>query len=405
VLEQLGMTDAMALEEPNWSRTLPRVASALVERSLRRAGIGPCELELADGRVLRFGAGAPRFRLRVRTLRGLAALVLRDEMLIGEAYLDGHLDLDGDVMAALELRDAMHDRRPARFLWDNYVQALLFGQERKDAEWIAEHYDEDPEFYLTFLGAHRCYSHGYFTSDDETLDSATERKLATALAESGARPGARVLDIGAGWGAFTEYAGKRGVHVTSLTISRQSEHYVQALIDRERLPCRVLREHLLSHQPAAPYDAIVNLGVTEHLPDYAATLAQYERLLRPGARIFLDACAAPQRSFRSFVRRHIWPGNTTPLVLHEYVREVTRSRLALISVVDDRHSYHLTTRHWAERLERARSQIVARWGERQFRRFQVYLWGCAAGFHSRALDAFHWVLELQPHARASYARP
>ena len=399
------MTDLMALKEPWWSGKIPRVASALVERSLRRARIGPCELELADGSVLRFGAGAPRFRVRVRTPRGLAALVLRDEMLIGEAYLDGHLDLDGDVVAAFELRDAMHDRRPARFLWDNYLQALLFGQERKDAEWIAEHYDEDPEFYLTFLGVHRCYSHGYFTSDDETLDSATERKLATALAESGARPGDRVLDIGAGWGAFTEYAGKRGVHVTSLTISRQSEQYVQALIDRERLPCRVLREHLLLHQPAAPYDAIVNLGVTEHLPDYAATLAQYERLLRPGGRIFLDACAAERRSFRSFIRKHIWPGNATPLVLHEYVREVTRSRLAVVSVVDDRHSYYLTTRHWAEQLERARPEIVARWGERQFRRFQVYLWGCAAGFQSRALDAFHWVLELQPRARASYARP
>jgi cyclopropane-fatty-acyl-phospholipid synthase len=399
------MTEIMAVDGARQGATISRIARVFLEGALRRADIGPCEIELLDGSVLRSGGGTPRFRVRVRTPRGLAALALRDEMLVGEAYLDGHLDLEGDLMAAFELRDALHDRRPARFIWDNYLQSMLFGQERKDADWIAEHYDEDPEFYLTFLDVHRCYSHGYFTSDDESLDSATERKLATALRESGARPGDRVLDIGAGWGAFTEYAGKRGVQVTSLTISKQSEQYVQGLIDRERLPCRVLREHLLSHRPDAPYDAIVNLGVTEHLPDYAATLAQYERLLRPGGRIFLDACAAEQRSFRSFVRKHIWPGNATPLVLHEYVREINRSRLSLISVVDDRHSYYLTTRHWAERLERARPTIVARWGERQFRRFQVYLWGCAAGFQSRALDAYHWVLELQPRARARYARP
>src|SRR5262249_37313516 len=155
--------------------------------------------------------------------------------------------------------------------------------------------------------AHRCYSHGYFMSDDESLVAATERKLATALAESGARPGDRVLDVGAGWGAFTEYAGRRGIEVTSLTISRQSQKYVGTLIDREGLPCRVVREHVLAHQPDEPYDAIVNLGVTEHLPDYAATLAQYERLVKPGGRIFLDACAAKHRSFRSFVRKYIWP--------------------------------------------------------------------------------------------------
>ena len=41
---------------------------------------------------------------------------------------------------------------------------------------------------------------------------------AAALDAVGVREGERVLDVGGGWGAWTEYAGERGIRVTSLTI-------------------------------------------------------------------------------------------------------------------------------------------------------------------------------------------
>lgn len=44
------------------------------------------------------------------------------------------------------------------------------------------------------------------------------RKLDFALDAVGARPGDHILDIGGGWGAMTEHAGRRGIIVTSLTI-------------------------------------------------------------------------------------------------------------------------------------------------------------------------------------------
>jgi cyclopropane-fatty-acyl-phospholipid synthase len=71
--------------------------------------------------------------------------------------------------------------------------------------------------------------------------------------------------------------------VTSLTISRASEEFIRALVDREGLPSRVVREHLMEHTPDEPYDAIVNLGVTEHLPTIRGTLKKYQSLLKPGA--------------------------------------------------------------------------------------------------------------------------
>ena len=194
---------------------------------------------------------------------------------------------------------------------------------------------------------------------------------------------------------MTEHGGRRGVHVTSLTISEPSERYVDALIRAHDLPCRVLREHFLEYAPTERFDAIVNLGVTEHLPDYAASLAQYRRLLKPGGKLYLDACSTPVKfPFSSFVYRYIFPGNATPLCLHDYLAEVAKTPFEVLAVYNDRHSYELTCRRWAENLERVRETIVSRWGQALFRRFQLYLWGCVDVFHRAEMGAYRVVLQL-----------
>jgi cyclopropane-fatty-acyl-phospholipid synthase len=382
-----------------------RFTSAVVEGALAmlsRASDAPFEISLPGELPRRFGNGRPAFHIALKDQAALDAVASLDEMRIGEAYLDGHIDCEGDFVAALRLRAALSDKRPLAHFWATWGQRWVFGQANRDRKWIEEHYDNDPDFYLSFLDpATRCYSHGYFERDDDSLEQATRRKFDTAIAGARIKPGMRVLDIGAGWGAFTEYAGRLGVQVTSLTISKESQRFVDELIARERLPCRVLLDHLLEHRTDEKYDAIVNLGVTEHLPDYRATLAQYGRLLVPGGRVFLDACSARVKfPFASFVTAYIWPGNATPLCLSDYLRAVEDTPFELLSVVNDRRSYMLTTRRWAERLEENRATIVSRFGEHMYRRFRVYLWGCAHSFDTDNLAAYHWLLELPAEDRS-----
>lgn len=342
------------------------------------------------------GRGEPAATLVVNDRNGIAALSTLDILRIGEAYLAGSLDVTGDLSRLLALRDLFTDRHPLRFLY-RFVRPMLFGQVTSDRAFIAEHYDVDPEFYLAFLDQrHRCYSQAVFAHDGEPLEDAITRKLELALEAIRAKPGDRVLDIGGGWGAFVEYAGKRGIRVTSLTISEPSRRFIQELIDREHLPCEVRLEHFFEHRPNEPYDAIVNLGVTEHLPDYPATVQRYFELLRPNGRVYLDASAARERhNLSSFFERHIFRGNGTPLHLPRYVDAVTRSPLQLLSVIDDRDNYRLTTRCWAERLDRNRDEVERRWGRANYRRFQIYLWGCVDGFRRDELQAYRLVLRRE----------
>jgi hypothetical protein len=54
-----------------------------------------------DGQVRRFGPGDPEFTLIVTNPKGLAALESLDLLAVATAYLDGDVELDGDVVSAI----------------------------------------------------------------------------------------------------------------------------------------------------------------------------------------------------------------------------------------------------------------------------------------------------------------
>ncbi|MES1240178.1 MAG: class I SAM-dependent methyltransferase [Acidobacteriota bacterium] len=371
----------------------------LRQRHTRLAEGGPVrsfELCLPDRSAHSIGSGGdPAFTVRVVTDKGLAALSAFDELSIAEAYMDGDLDIDGDLLAALKLRPVLGDPHPFKYLFATYVEPFLFGQVGRDKKWIKGHYDVDPEFFLLWLDRKlRAYSHGFFEDDSEPLEAGMERKFRYAFDACGIQPGQRVLDIGGGWGSFLEFAGEQGVHVTSITISDESEKTMRNLIQRRGLTrCNAIKEHFLELK-TEPFDAIVNLGVTEHLPDYRRTLAQYERLLKPGRRVYLDAYSGSKHGMPSFISKWVFQGNTSPLCLDEYLTEVARTPFEVVVIKNDRHNYFLSCRKWAENLEAKRDEVIARWGRHLYRRFVLYLWSAANSFETGTLSAHHMILQL-----------
>ena len=364
----------------------------------------PFELRLPDRSAYLIGGtvdggGEPAFTIQVATEKGLAALAAFDELAVAEAYMDGDLDFEGDLLAVLKHRPVLADSRPFKYLMATYLEPLLFGQVGRDKKWIKSHYDIERDFFFLFLDEKlHAYSHGFFEDDSEPLEVGIERKFRYAYNACGIQPGHRVLDIGGGWGSFLQFAGGQGAHVTSLTISDESERTMREVIRSRGLTgCEAVKEHFLEYRlprNAEPFDAIVNLGVTEHLPDYRRTLAQYERLLKPGRRVYLDAHSGQRFGMSSFVSKWIFEGNTSPLNLKKYLAEVARTPFEVVVIKNDRHSYFLTCKKWAENLEAKRDEVIARWGRNLYRRFLLYLLGAANGFETGIISAHHMVLQL-----------
>jgi len=350
----------------------------------------------SDGFECKLGESEASFSLRAIDATGDGALDSFDLIQIGEAYLACSLELAGDLLLAMSMRSFFRDNHP--LMWAaRFAPRLFLGSVRSDQKSIAHHYDEDPHFFRTFLDArHMCYTQGAFSSDDENLEDAVTRKLDYAISSLGLSPGDKILDVGGGWGAFLQFASERGFHVTSLTLSHESEQFMRSIVGSRGLGnAEVIREHFLQYKPSKRFHAIVNMGATEHLPDYAATLAQYQNLLLPGGKVYVDALAMKNSHLVStFMSKHVYPGYASPLVLHKYLRAVAKSPFLLRCVRDERHNYYLSCRRWAERLDQASESVVSTWGEELYRRFRVFLWGSTASFWTGHLQAYSLVVQL-----------
>lgn len=379
---------AEVLETPAYDGLFRRI-----QREVKEKVKVPLEITLPGDRTYRFGEGAPAVSILVNDPVDLSALGQLDELRLCEAYMNGSLDIEGDMLGFVRLRRALSDSHPLHALWQRLTPSFI-GRIPTDRLAIETHYDFPIAFYLQFLGPTRCYSQAVFERDDEALETAQRRKLDFAIDACHLKPGDRVLDVGGGWGSFTERAGQRGIQVTSLALSRQSEAFLADLIQRRQLPCRVVNQDFREHSTPKPYDAIVMLRVMEHLPDYPAVLRQIQFLLKPGGRVYLDASAFPQKYAKpTFIAEHIFPAGQAHLCLHEFLAAVARTPLEVLAVHNDRRSYFLTCKAWAENLEAARDEITRRWGQALYRVFRLYLWSSAYAFLTHGMDAFRVILE------------
>jgi cyclopropane-fatty-acyl-phospholipid synthase len=323
--------------------------------------------------------------------------------------MHGDLDFSGDLLAALDLRRVLSDRHPLASIW-RFVQPWLLGDARADKTWVPQHYDYGNDFYFAFLDRKfRLYSQALYRSQDDSLEEAAQNKLDWILDACRLEAGQHVLDVGGGWGSFAGYAGSRGVDVTMLTISREQYAYLSEWCATHTLPGRskVVYESIFDYEPAERYDAIVLLGVMEHLPNYAALFRKFEALLEPGGRLYMDF-AAGRRKFdvSAFTYRYIFPGDHTPVVLPELLAAANRTALEPITLHNDRHSYFLTLQAWARNLEAAHEELAARFGERVYRLFQIYLWAGAHLHRVGGLESYRVLFQKSrdlPSAELGYS--
>lgn len=368
---------------------------SLFDRFSRHFSASPVAFDvvLPSGSVQRFGQGVPCFQLTLRNRRGLKALRSLDEGRVGDAYLAGDLDIDGDMLRPFALRQSLKDLHPLTTAW-RFIQPLVFGQVHTNRRAITAHYDIDPEFFLSFLDPKTpCYTQGIYLDDAETLDVATLRKFAYCFEQCRLKPGDRVLEIGPGWGAWFEYASARGVHCTGISISQTSIDYLARRAKELGYDWELIHADLLQYETDRRYDAIVIMGVIEHLPQYSRVLEKFRSLLKPGGRIFLDGSACTKKyELSSFMVKYIYGGNHSFLVLHDFLEKLAKTPMYVVELYNDRRSYFLTFQQWARNFERNRDFVIERFGDFNYRRFRLYLWGAAYEFLSRSLDCYRMTI-------------
>ncbi|HEY4943279.1 MAG TPA: class I SAM-dependent methyltransferase [Rhizomicrobium sp.] len=394
------MTDALNLNAATAPAAKPAKRTMLGRFAAQYAnGATPFEVILPDGTSQHFGNGAPTFQLKIHNARGLRAVAGIDEGRIAESYLAGDIDIEGNMIKPFELRGTMKDVHLLIEAW-RYIQPLFFGQVHTNKEAISTHYDMDPEFFLAFLDPKTpCYTQGIYENADEANDVATLRKFDYAFEKLKLKAGDHILEIGPGWGAWFEYCSQRSVKCTGISISKESVNYLNKRKVELGYDWELVLSDLLEYSPGIKYDAIVIMGVIEHLPDYLRVLQKFMSLVKPGGRIFLDGSACTKKyELSSFMVKYIYPGNHSFMVLDDFLNKLAKTPLQVEEIFNDRMSYFYTFVQWAKNFDAHKEAVVKKFGDFHFRRFRLYLWGSSYEFLSRSLDCYRLVIQLPEDA-------
>jgi cyclopropane-fatty-acyl-phospholipid synthase len=358
----------------------------------------PLLLRLPDGRVESFGGSEPLLEVRAVNERGLAALCSLKELAVVEAYMRGDLDFDGDLLAAMDLREILSDTQLHIRAW-TFIQPALLGRRRLNPGWIAKHYDRENMQLFAADEAYHVYTPGVYLSDDESLEEGAERKLEFAFGSLGLRPGDSVLDVGCGWGGFVRYCARREVAATGISLSRHQLDFARGTLERDGLDATLLYQDFFSYEPGSQFDAISLMGSIEDLSHYDEVIRRLRAWLRPGGRVYMDFAAVDRRfGVPSFVTKYVWPGAFRMVYLPSFTRALAKHHFDIVEMHNDRRNYYLWVRGGYERWMRRRPEIVEAAGEETWRMMRLLMAGTAHVMSERSARATAYRAVLRPRA-------
>ncbi len=393
----------------------------------------PVRIEFWDGSAIGPSGGAGT--LHVRSPNALRRIIWAPgELGLGRAFVAGELDVDGElveVIAALRpaglklgheltavpavLRAALRLGLVGRPLPAPAEEARPRGRlhtKGRDAESISHHYDVGNDFYRLLLGEAMTYSCARFVEPTDSLETAQAAKHELICRKLGLdeHPGARLLDVGCGWGSMAMHAARHhGARVVGITISRAQVDLARQRVREAGLDEQIeIRLQDYRDLAGEQYDAISSIGMFEHvgtrrMAEYFSTLRP---LLAPGGRMLnhaISSIGGSKLGARTFTHRYVFPDGEL-IDVGNIALAMESVGLEVRDVESLREHYSLTARRWVANLQRQWAEAVDLVGEGRARVWLLYLSAFAVGFEDGGV-AVHQVLGVLPDADGHSGMP
>jgi cyclopropane-fatty-acyl-phospholipid synthase len=360
----------------------------------------PIELAVAGGGRAGPAPGASIARVTFAS-RATLLKILRDPWLrFGDAYSDGRVTVEGDLVSLLEAvyragagsetrTRTKPLRRVAQLMHRPHSNTLSASRDN-----IHHHYDIGNRFYELWLGATMAYTCAYYATPEATLDEAQTAKMDHVCRKVQLKPGESVVEAGCGWGTLALHMARHyGVRVRAFNISHEQVAYARERAAREGLAARVEYVEDDYRNISGHYDAFVSVGMLEHVgvANYETLGGVAHRCLGGAGRGLIHSIG---RNFpaplQPWIEKRIFPGAYPP-TLGQLTRIFEPWNFSILDVENLRLHYARTLRGWLALFEAASGQVRAMFDEKFVRMWRLYLAGSIAGFTTGTLQLFQVV--------------
>jgi cyclopropane-fatty-acyl-phospholipid synthase len=278
-----------------------------------------------------------------------ASRVLADGFMgFGEAFMDGSIEVDGDLQLLFRLGFAVGYTQHSMSLGLKIRLAVL-----------------------------------YYATPDDSLDQAQTNKFDLVCRKLRLQKGEHMADLGCGWGGLLIHAAQNyGVTGVGVTLSESQHEYGVQKIKELGLQDQIEIQLKDYREIEGSYDKLATIGMMEHvgIRFVPGCFAKIQSILKPGGiglvhTIGNDVLHKPD----PWTDKYIFPGAQVP-TLTMLVESAAKVGMNVVDVENLRLHYEKTIFDWLELYYQNKDWICETYDEPFYRSYQLYLEVSAASF-------------------------
>ncbi len=355
-------------------------------------------------------------RVRIKTEAAGRDLLRLDGMRFLERFLEGDVDLDGNLYLLADLRKYAALRLKPWHLIGRVLKHVAFQSTARASVNVKSHYDIPHEALNVYLDrTYMSYSCGMFEDPDrldieelkrvgrgreddfDSLEKSMWRKFKDAADYIAPAAGETLLDVGCGYGgqlivALENHPFGKVVGWTHSRNQVTDGSEMLARFDRERWE---LNEGDYRNDDRV-YDHITSTGMISHVGPRGLVpyVRQVRRRIKSGGRYLHHALMTAHQRLpldfhvgTAFNKKYVWPGFHW-FTVGEHVRALEKNGFQIESAINLTRHYAKTTTAWYERMMAHREVMTEALGEPSFRAWQIFLAGITGSYLARDIHVY-----------------
>ena len=380
-----------------------KISEKIVLNKLKKIKNGNLKLINYDGKVFHFGSLESNLSadIKINNPKFYFNIISGGSSALGEAHMNKDFYTSNltnliEISAKnIELVYSFSGSLKIKKIKNFFKSIFASNTKSKSLHYISKHYDLGNNFFSKWLDKTLTYSSAVYENENDSLEIAQKNKYQKLIDLLNVKDGNKVLEIGCGWGGFSEYLAKNyNVSIDCITISKKQFEFTKKRISDAGLDNKVNVMFLDYRDLQDKYDKIVSIEMIEavgenYLGKYFETIKKSLNkdgsAALQGITIRDDLFDRYKRS-EDFIQKYIFPGGFLPSV-NLMKTLIKKNKLNLIKVNSYPDDYARTLANWRINFFKAWNNITPLGFDETFKRmWEFYLSYCEAGFKSKNIN-------------------